>query len=310
MTERLKEKPSAGRDLDGKIIDSHQHVNWHGRNCEELIQDMDEHGIAVAWLLTWLIEPDDPLSRTAPLNPVNVRLDGSQEGITLREIVEAKEKNPNRFVVGYCPDPRWSGAPLFLENAHRMHNALVCGEWKYRMLFDDPRCLEVFRVAGSLKMPVVLHLDVPYLFKAEGPRQFQSDWYGGTIANLERALQECPETIFIGHAPGFWREISADAETDSESHPFTIIEKPGQIYRLLDAYPNLYADLSAGSGFNALKRGGAHAMRFLSKYSHRLLFGRDCYGGDLQEFLNSLDLPREALANIYYRTAESLVDAP
>src|SRR5206468_2649605 len=54
------------------------------------------------------------------------------------------------------------GAPA-VRGGVRIHGACVCGEWKFRLPFDDPRCLEVFRKAGQLGCPVVLHLDVPYL---------------------------------------------------------------------------------------------------------------------------------------------------
>ena len=293
-----------------KIVDTHQHVNWHQHNVTGSIRDMDEHGISYSWLLTWFTEPDDPeVHSSGALNPVNVRLDGSQEGITLRDIVEAKEKHPQRYVVGYCPNPRWRLAPIYLRNAHHMHGAQVCGEWKYRMFFDDPRCLEIFHVAGELKMPVVLHLDVPYLVK-NGRPEYQPNWYGGTVENLERALQACPETIFIGHAPGFWREISADAATDGKPYPDAPISAPGELYRLFDSYENLYADLSAGSGRIALQRDPQHAVSFLQKYSHRLLFGRDQYEQKLHPFLQTLPLDEATINRIYYQNAERLIPAP
>jgi hypothetical protein len=36
------------------------------------------------------------------------------------------------------------------------------GEWSYRMLLDDPRSLELFRKAGEIEAPVVLHIDTLY----------------------------------------------------------------------------------------------------------------------------------------------------
>ena len=293
-----------------KIVDSHQHVNWHLRDARGLVADLDEQGIAYAWLLSWLPDPGDVQALPRVLNPMNVRLDGSIDGITLRDIVDTKEAFPDRFVVGYCPNPRWPGAADLLYSAHHMHGARVCAEWKYPMLFDDPRCLEVFRVAGELKMPVVLHLDVPYMADKDGRKQFYKGWYGGTVDNLERALQFCPETIFIGHAPGFWREISAGAEDDPDVYPSSPVRGPGKIHGLLEKYPNLYADLSAGSGLNALKRDPAHAAGFLNRFADRLLFGRDYYGGDLMDFLKTLDLKPETQAKIFRDNAEKLVAAP
>lgn len=293
-----------------KIVDSHQHVLWHNRDGQGLIDDLDKHGIDYAWLLSWLPDPGNAQANSLMLNPMNVRLDGSQDGITLRDIVETKERWPDRFVVGYCPNPRWPQAPDMLRSAYHMHGARVCAEWKYHLLFDDPRCLEVFRVAGELKMPVVLHLDVPYLINAEGNFAYFEGWFGGTIDNLERAMQACPETIFIGHAPGFWREISADAKECPDMYPSSGVVRTGRLYGLFEQYPNLYADLSAGSGMTALKRDPEHALEFVQKFSDRLLFGRDYYGGDLLEFLSTLDLSAEIKDKIFWKNAETLVAPP
>ena len=40
-------------------------------------------------------------------------------------------------------------------------------------------------------------------------------------------------------------------------------------------YPNLYGDLSAGSGRNALARDRGYAAKFLTEFQDRLLFGMD-----------------------------------
>ncbi|MPM95453.1 hypothetical protein SDC9_142607 [bioreactor metagenome] len=40
-------------------------------------------------------------------------------------------------------------------------------------------------------------------------------------------------------------------------------------------YENLYGDISAGSGCNALKRDRAYAIRFLNEFQDRLFFGTD-----------------------------------
>lgn len=44
---------------------------------------------------------------------------------------------------------------------------------------------------------------------------------------------------------------------------------------LLRAYPNLYADLSAGSGFNALNRDHQFAYSFLDEFQDKLMYGTD-----------------------------------
>jgi len=40
-------------------------------------------------------------------------------------------------------------------------------------------------------------------------------------------------------------------------------------------YPNLYGDLSAGSGFNAISRDPDFGYKFLEEFSDRLMFATD-----------------------------------
>lgn len=294
------------------IIDSHQHVFWHGRDDTGLVADMEEQGIAAAWLLSWEVLPhEDETVYHGVLNPIHRRPDGTHPGIPLSDLLLTRARYPERFVVGYCPHPLLASAPALFEAAYHIHGARVCGEWKFRLPFDDPRCLELFHAAGRLGCPVVLHLDVPYLPHPQtGQAVYQRSWYGGTVANLERALQACPETVFVGHAPGFWREISGDADNDPSAYPSGPVTPGGRLYPLFDRYPNLYADLSAGSALGALRRDPSHAQEFLCRYADRLLFGRDFYGGDLKTFLNTLSLPPEVQEKITRSNACRLVPLP
>jgi len=294
------------------IVDSHQHVFWHARDDAGLIADMDAQGIDVAWLLSWEVLPheDEPYYHSV-LNPLHRRPDGTHAGIPLCDLLLARGRFPDRFVVGYCPHPLAGNAPALFEAAHRIHGVRVCGEWKFRLPFDDPRCLEVFHKAGEHSCPVVLHLDVPYLPHAEtGKPVYQRSWYGGTVANLERALIACPETTFIGHAPGFWREISGDADADPSPYPKGPVTPGGRLYDLFDRYSNLFADLSAGSARYALSRDPIHAREFLCRFADRLLFGRDFYGGELSAVLKSLDLPDHVRSRIFSENALRLISAP
>ena len=167
--------------MPSRLIDTHQHVWWHGRDDLGLIADMDDHGIEYAWLLSWEIPPfEDHRDYHRVLDPRHARADGTHAGIPLSAILDARERHPKRFVAGYCPHPAVGNAPALLEAAAKIHGVKVCGEWKFRLPFDDPRCIELYRKAGELKLPVVLHLDVPWL-KKEGKSVYQPLWYGGTV---------------------------------------------------------------------------------------------------------------------------------
>src|SRR5207247_3098603 len=46
--------------------------------------------------------------------------------------------------------------------------------------------------------------------------------------------------------------------------------------RYLSDYPNMYGDLSAGSGLNALQRDENHARHFIQRHQDKLIYGSDC----------------------------------
>ena len=80
----------------------------------------------------------------------------------------------------------------------------------------------------------------------------------------------------LGHSPGFWSEI-APLETPFAracTRPSAITEE-GVLPKLFRRYPNLYGDLSAASGTTALTRDPAYAVKFMTEFQDRLLFGID-----------------------------------
>ena len=285
------------------IIDAHQHVFWHGHDDEAVVRNMDEHGIDVSWLLTWEGWADE-INEAGYAESMDPR-DG-HAWLPLKGVMEACRRYPDRFVPGYCPNPRDPHAPKRLEAAVRIFGVKMCGEWKFRLPFDDPRCIALFWKAGELNLPVTFHLDVPFL-PASTSRTLEPYWYGGTVANLERALQQCPDTIFLGHAPGFWRELADDADTNPDMYPDGPVNSDGRLWRLFDSYPNLWADLSAGSARLALSRDIEIGRKFVEKYHERLLFGRDCFDGDMMALLNEMDLSEEVFRRITETNATTLL---
>ena len=290
------------------IIDIHQHAHWLGYNDAGLIADMDSQGIDYAWLLTWEIAPEEFRDRWLDnFNPAHVRPDGTHPGLTLEDVLSARDRYASRFVAGYAPHPAKGDAAALFEAAVQTHSVRICGECKFRMLLDDPRCLELFKKAGELACPVLFHMTPPYLPDGQGGKRYNTEWFGGTVDNLEQAMQVCPETVFIGHAEGFWREISGTAGTEPSTKPTCPVNPGGRLISLFEQYANLYGDLSAKSGRNALNRDPGFAKDFLIRFADRLLFGRDETGNKLRAFLDGLDLPEETQRKIYYENAKRLV---
>lgn len=279
------------------IIDAHNHPEWLGRDLDGYLKNMDEFGIDVTWLLSW----ECPVPEFDPKGLKNLPpRDDSGSPIPYKYCLAYKQQAPDRFVLGYAPDPREPDAVDKLKRAVKEDGVRVCGELKVRMLYDDPRALEMFSFCGEASLPVIVHIDYE-IVKGE------TYWYGGGIEALENALKACPKTNFLGHAPGFWAHISGDDKFDKVSYPSGKVEPGGELLRLLDEYPNLYCDLSAGSGLKALKRDPEFAGEFIIRYRDRLLYARDFFDNMHQEFLNSLGLPDDVMRKVYSENALRLV---
>ena len=185
------------------------------------------------------------------------------------------------------------------------------GEVLPKMAFDDPRCINLYRQAGRFGLPVVFDM------------QDRPDGYGlrddHGLPRLERALQSCPDTVFVGHGPTFWAEISAVVPPDQRAaYPSGPVVPGGAVPRLMRGYPNLWADTSAGSGYNALSRDGAFGIEFMDEFQDKLMFGTDsCRRSDIEREVPNVafhralrekkQLSADALAKIDWRNAARLL---
>lgn len=282
------------------IIDAHNHPDWHGHNLDRFLQNIAQYNIDKTWLLTWECPPDeyDPEHNHTSLR------DGWGP-IPFSRGLRYTEHAPDRFVLGYAPDPRRADAIDRLGAAIEIYGVRLYGELKLRMMYDNPDALRMFRFCGEKGLPVTVHIDYEFDTGSKYPRP--NWWYGGGIEAFERAVRACPGTTFIGHGPGFWAHISNDDLYDQVPYPTGKVVPGGKLPQMFRQYPNLYADLSAGSGLNALTRDSPFAREFLLEFQDRLLYGRDCFDNRMQEFLNSLGLPQETLTKIYAGNALRLV---
>jgi predicted TIM-barrel fold metal-dependent hydrolase len=276
-----------------RIIDAHNHPDWHGHDLHRFLGNMQQHGIDKTWLLSW----ECPVDEYDPdYNRVSLK-DHAGYPIPFASCLDYVRRAPASFVLGYAPDPRRPDAIDQLEAAIAIYGVQVYGELKLRMMFDNLDALRVFRFCGRKGLPVTVHIDYEFDTGRGYPRP--NWWYGGGIEPFERALRACPETVFIGHAPGFWAHISGDDLYNKVLYPTGPVIGGGKVSEMLRSCPNLCADLSASSALTALSRDPGFAKDFLIEFQDRLLYARDNFDNRLQEFLNALDLPAEALEKIY-----------
>ena len=95
------------------------------------------------------------------------------------------------------------------------------------------------------------------------------------LPKLEGALQKFPNLMFLGHSQPFWSEISADVTNETRNGYPKGKVIPGRVPELLRKYPNMYGDMSAGSGFNAVSRDPEFGYTFMEEFQGKLLFGTD-----------------------------------
>ena len=295
-------------NLSGKedflmIIDAHNHPNWYYMTADKMVANMDAYGIDKCWLLSCEIPEGEYF-----LGEVgSIQLFGTDmTNMPFENCIKYAEKYPDRFILGYAPDPRRPQALERLQYARKTYGVKVCGEVKFRMMLDDYDAVRMYRYCGEEGMPVTVHLQVPiYPERRKFPRD--AYWYSGNIDALERVLKLCPETAFLGHAQSFWAEISGDGKAETDYYPSGKVVEGGKLIRLLETYPNLYCDISAGSGRGAFSRDPEFAAKFFNTYQDRVLFARDTLDNGHQELLRSLGLSDTVLDKIFYQNAQKLI---
>ena len=236
---------------------------------EELIKVYDAAGIEAAVMLPCC-------------NVENVIEPQSNE-----EILDIAAAYPGRFIPFCNIDPRalFNSPYSPLKEILAYYKSRGCkgvGEVCANLPILDPRVQNLFSAAEANEMPLTFHLHP----KAGGSYGLIDE---RGLPGLEESLKRHPNLNFFGHSQTFWCEISEIRDwNDRFGYPKGPV-KNGAITRLMRQYPNLYGDLSAGSGCNALTRDEEHAVSFLEEFQDRLLFGTDiCAAGTmpkLNEFL-------------------------
>jgi len=245
------------------MIDFHTHIGRLGtdprmtQDPADLVRKMDAAGIDMSVVL-----------------PLHDSPSGWYLGCTTEDIVRECSAFPDRLIPFMQLDPRFGdNSPncdfhaIFAE--YKARGCRGVGEVIANLHFDDPLVINFMRQCGDLDLPVVLHA----AHQIGGTYGLVDD---NGLPRFEKLLQECPETVFCAHGPAWWSEMGADVdEATRGGYPKEPITKPGRVAELLDTYPNLYGDLSAGSGHNALLRSAEYGYEFLERFQEQLLFATD-----------------------------------
>ncbi len=226
-----------------KKIDIHVHsaslseptVRIDGLNAyptyEELRAIYDDMGIEKGVLMT-LCSPE-----------------GVSRIVTNEEMYLLAKEHPDTYIWFCNIDPRqgknmpdFDLTPL-LEHYKRL-GAKGVGEVTASLHFDDPYMYNLFSACEKCGLPLTFHIGI------KGKSYGVVDDFG--LPRLEKALQDFPNLKFLGHSQRFWSFISGDVtEENWGGYPRGPVTPGGRVIELMEKYPNLYGDMSAGSGGNA-----------------------------------------------------------
>lgn len=192
---------------------------------------------------------------------------------TNEEIEYVANTNPDLFYWFCNIDPRMGNnsatADLsFILDMYKKRGAKGVGEITANLRVDDPLMDNLFYHCAQCDMPVIIHI----------ASQKYNDY--GIIDELglpgiEKMLKKHPNLKIIGHSQCFWSEIDSKVTDKTRAQYPAGKVTPGKVVGLMREYGNLYGDLSAGSGYNAISRDADFGYSFLEEFADRLMFGTD-----------------------------------
>ena len=277
----------------GRYVDVHTHIGqtWNSTQvltAEELLRWMDAVGIAQAVVLP-LVSPE---ASSYPLSS---------------DFVLGQTKPFRDRLVPFCSiDPRtsFSGGKQGLVDMLKRYvdaGAKGFGEHKPGVAIDDPRNKKLYEACAEVELPLLFHLDNERNLDKPG------------LPGLENVLKSFPKCNFIGHGPGWWASISGGlTQAELGGYPKGDVAPGGAMDALMEKYPNLFADLSAGSGANAISRDLKFGREFLVRRADRIMFGTDYLSPgqmvpQFELFEKQLELPDEVQAKIFRDNARRVL---
>jgi len=172
--------------------------------------------------------------------------------------------------LGNCPDSNFA---IWLQH-YKNRGCKGIGEFMPNLQFEDQRCQNFFSHVEKIGMPLIFDISA----RIGGTYGLYDDM---GLPQLERTLQRFPGLIIFGHGQAFWSEIGIlETPADRATYPLYPVGKEGIVPKLFRRYKNLWGDLSATSGYNALARDPEYAAEFLNEFQDRLCFGTDICRAD------------------------------
>ncbi len=251
----LKDLPAAEPAAE-PIIDIHQHTNYRDRTVAQLVAHQKTMGVTQ----TILLPAGTPVDRPSTGGGKHNYLGGVGAGGN-ESVLAMSRQYPKEFFFGAndvtdLPEARGEVAK-YLDLG-----GIIIGEQKFGVELDSAESQTLYKLAAEHRVPILLHL--------------QHGTYNLGFERLHKMLEKYPQTTFIGHAQTWWANIDKNHTDQRVLYPKGKVTPGGLTDRYLADYPNMFADMSAGSGLNALTRDEDHTRGFLDRHQDKILYGSDC----------------------------------
>lgn len=248
---------TGGKKADHEqIIDIHQHLHYADRPDDVLFAHQRAMGITRTILLPAGRSVNTPSTNDGVSNGLEAKCAGNEDCYLLARA------NPKEFLFGSNEVPDVPDAIREIETYLKL-GAVVIAEQKFHVACDSPEMQKIYQVAARHQVPVLMH--------------WQFERFNIGFDRFYKMLEKYPRTTFIGHAQTWWANIDRDYKDDAKDlYPKGKVTPHGLTDIYLRDYPNMFGDLSAGSGLNALKRDEEHAKDFLHRHQDKLIYGSDC----------------------------------
>jgi predicted TIM-barrel fold metal-dependent hydrolase len=237
------------------IVDIHQHLGYSGRPDEVLLT----HQRAMGATTTILLPAGKPVSRPSTHDGVSNGLQAQCLGNEACRVFARTHRKAFAFGANEVPDI--DGATEEIER-YLKRGGVIIAEQKFGVECDAPAMQKIYELAQAHRVPVLMHW------------QFQMYNYG--FERFYKMLEKYPRVVFLGHAQTWWANIDRNNADQTVMYPKGPVTRGGLTDRYLGDYPNMYGDLSAGSGLNALTRDEDFARDFLKRHQDKLVYGSDC----------------------------------
>jgi predicted TIM-barrel fold metal-dependent hydrolase len=246
------------QDPPEPIIDIHQHLGYSGRSDEAFLAHQQRMGIA----RTILLPAGRPVSTPSTHDGKSNGLDAQALGNEACYEFARRHGRAFMFAANEVPDIPEAAKEI---ESYLKRGGVAIAEQKFGVDCDSPVMQRIYDIARAHRVPVLMH--------------WQHAMYNYGFDRFHRMLERYHDVRFIGHAQTWWANVDAKAD-QTVMYPKSPVTRGGLSDRYLTDYPNMFGDLSAGSGLNALTRDEPFARDFVARHQDKLIFGSDCSDPD------------------------------